>query len=189
MRSIWLFVISCELYDYVYDLAREELKSKLLAKDINIDDETCLNNETYVRVIKLNNKYQYQLSLECTTSDKKTKIYTSSVIDDSLKCNSDGTPLGPTIVFYENKRLKDENKSFPDLIIVDGGLGQINEAKEALNALKVEINILCLYKNDKHQTEGLMDVNGKKYVICLLPLIISRFFTYSGKNVLIELFL
>lgn len=91
------------------DISIEELKSKLLAKDINIDDETCLNNETYVRVIKLNNKYQYQLSLECTTNDKKTKIYTSSVIDDSLKCNSDGTPLGPTIVFYENKRLKDES--------------------------------------------------------------------------------
>ena len=54
------------------DISIEELKSKLLAKDINIDDETCLNNETYVRVIKLNNKYQYQLSLECTTSDKKT---------------------------------------------------------------------------------------------------------------------
>lgn len=90
------------------DISLEELKSKLLAKDIKIDDETCLNNETYVRVIKLNNKYQYQLSLECTTSDKKVKTYTNSVIDDSLKCNS-STPLGPTIVFYENKKLKDES--------------------------------------------------------------------------------
>ena len=69
------------------------------------------------------------------------------------------------VIYRRYKRLKDENKSFPDLIIVDGGLGQIHATKEALDALKVEINILGLYKNDKHQTEGLMDVNGKKYVI------------------------
>ncbi|MCH5180408.1 MAG: excinuclease ABC subunit C [Erysipelotrichales bacterium] len=69
------------------------------------------------------------------------------------------------VIYRRYKRLKDENKQFPDLIIVDGGLGQIHAAKEALDAAGVTINLLGLYKNDKHQTDGLMDVEGTKYQI------------------------
>lgn len=69
------------------------------------------------------------------------------------------------VIFRRYHRLKEENKEFPDLIIVDGGLGQIHAAKEALVAAGVNINLLGLYKNDKHQTEGLMNENGEKFVI------------------------
>ncbi|MCH5172072.1 MAG: excinuclease ABC subunit C [Erysipelotrichales bacterium] len=69
------------------------------------------------------------------------------------------------VIYRRYKRLKEENKEFPDLIIVDGGLGQIHAAKEALDASGVSINLLGLYKNDKHQTDGLMDVEGRKYQI------------------------
>ena len=69
------------------------------------------------------------------------------------------------IVKRRYNRLKEESKEFPDLIIVDGGLGQINAAKKALDEINVNINLAGLYKNDKHLTEGLMDVNGNKYVI------------------------
>ncbi len=69
------------------------------------------------------------------------------------------------VIYRRYKRLKYENKDLPDLIIVDGGLGQIHSAQEALDAVGVEINLLGLYKNDKHQTDGLMDVNGTKYQI------------------------
>jgi excinuclease ABC subunit C len=67
------------------------------------------------------------------------------------------------VVYRRYSRLKEENQPFPDLIIVDGGLGQIHAAKEALDQAEVTIPLLGLYKNDKHQTEGLMDINGEIY--------------------------
>ena len=64
-------------------------------------------------------------------------------------------------------RLKNENKKLPDLILVDGGLIQIEAAYETLKELELENTIFLagLYKNDRHQTEGLMDVNGNTYKI------------------------
>ena len=69
------------------------------------------------------------------------------------------------VVYRRYKRMKDENQSFPDLILVDGGLNQINAASKALNKAEVTINLFGLVKNNKHQTAGLMDINGNIYDI------------------------
>lgn len=62
-------------------------------------------------------------------------------------------------------RLKEEKSTYPDLIIVDGGLGQIHACQEALNSIDVDIPFVGLYKNDKHQTEGLMSKDGEVFII------------------------
>ena len=50
------------------------------------------------------------------------------------------------------------NKSeLPDLIIVDGGINQINACLDILNALKLNIRVCGLKKNDKHRTNELID--------------------------------
>lgn len=69
------------------------------------------------------------------------------------------------VTYRHYKRLKDENKKLPDLILVDGGLIQIEAAKKSLDKLDLNINLYGLYKNDKHQTSGLMDINGNTYPI------------------------
>lgn len=69
------------------------------------------------------------------------------------------------IVFRRYKRLKDEGKDLPDLILVDGGLNQIKAADSALKKAEVSINLFGLVKNNKHQTAGLMDINGNIYDI------------------------
>ena len=69
------------------------------------------------------------------------------------------------IVYRRYKRLKDESQGLPDLILVDGGLNQINAATSALAEAGVSINLFGLVKNNKHQTAGLMDINGKIYDI------------------------
>ena len=51
----------------------------------------------------------------------------------------------------------------PDLILVDGGLIQIEAALEALKSIEVEIPVFGLYKNNKHQTEGVIDRLGNTY--------------------------
>ena len=56
------------------------------------------------------------------------------------------------------KVLKD-NLERPDLIIVDGGIGQINVALEIIDSLNLNIPIIGLKKNDKHRTEALIKTN------------------------------
>ena len=63
------------------------------------------------------------------------------------------------------KRMIKENVSFPDLILLDGGITQIHIANEVFSKLNISINVFGLYKNDKHQTEGIIDSNGNKYVL------------------------
>ncbi|MBQ8971304.1 MAG: excinuclease ABC subunit C, partial [Lachnospiraceae bacterium] len=44
---------------------------------------------------------------------------------------------------------------FPDLIMMDGGRGQVNIASEVLNELKLDIPICGMVKDDNHRTRGL----------------------------------
>ena len=53
------------------------------------------------------------------------------------------------------KVLKD-NLEKPDLVVVDGGLGQINVAREVINELGLDIPVCGLKKDDKHATNVLL---------------------------------
>ena len=57
-------------------------------------------------------------------------------------------------------RLIEENADFPDLILTDGGLGQIHAGAEVIEELELTIPVFGLFKNDKHQTKGLMNKDG-----------------------------
>lgn len=45
--------------------------------------------------------------------------------------------------------------NFPDLIMMDGGMGQVNIALEVLGALKINIPVCGMVKDDHHRTRGL----------------------------------
>ena len=45
---------------------------------------------------------------------------------------------------------------FPELIMMDGGKGQVNVAKEVLRELNIDIKVCGLVKDDKHQTRGII---------------------------------
>ena len=45
---------------------------------------------------------------------------------------------------------------FPDLMLLDGGKGQVSAVKKVLNKYNVEIPLWGLYKDDKHRTKGLI---------------------------------
>lgn len=55
------------------------------------------------------------------------------------------------VVYRRYKRLIQENKSFPQLIIIDGGKGQLSAALESINALnlKGKITLVGLAKNEE----------------------------------------
>lgn len=54
--------------------------------------------------------------------------------------------------------------TFPDLIMMDGGKGQVNIALEVLDSLNIDIPVCGLVKDDKHQTRGIV-YNNKELII------------------------
>ncbi|KEI96798.1 excinuclease ABC subunit C [Clostridium botulinum A2B3 87] len=53
---------------------------------------------------------------------------------------------------------------FPDLILMDGGKGQINIALEVLNTFNIDIPVCGMVKDNKHRTRGLI-YNGEEIII------------------------
>ncbi len=64
------------------------------------------------------------------------------------------------VVFRRYRRLKEERAIFPDLIMVDGGKGQLAAAVEQLELLAVEIPIIALAKREEE-----VFVPGKRHPI------------------------
>lgn len=68
------------------------------------------------------------------------------------------------VVFRRYSRLIDEGSALPDLIITDGGKGQMGVVKEMITRLGLEIPIAGLAKNDKHRTNELLMFDGDEIV-------------------------
>ncbi|MDE4541108.1 excinuclease ABC subunit UvrC [Thermoanaerobacterium sp. R66] len=61
----------------------------------------------------------------------------------------------------ERKEDKAKFHIMPDLILVDGGLGHVKTAIEALQQLNVEIPVYGMVKDSKHRTRGLVSPDGE----------------------------
>ena len=54
---------------------------------------------------------------------------------------------------------------YPDLILMDGGKGQVNVALKALNEIGFNIPICGMVKDDRHRTRALITEERKKLKI------------------------
>ena len=63
------------------------------------------------------------------------------------------------VIFRRYSRVLNDNLTPPDLIIVDGGIGQLNVAREVLKELNLNIPTAGLKKNDKHNTSELVGLD------------------------------
>ena len=68
------------------------------------------------------------------------------------------TVIGPndydSMAEIVERRIKYEN--LPDLILLDGGKGQVSSVKKVLDKYGVDIPLWGMYKDDKHRTKGLI---------------------------------
>ncbi|MCC0627778.1 MULTISPECIES: excinuclease ABC subunit UvrC [unclassified Clostridioides] len=68
------------------------------------------------------------------------------------------TVIGPndydSMAEIVDRRLKHGN--LPDLILLDGGKGQVSAVKKALELNDIDIPLWGMYKDDKHRTKGLI---------------------------------
>lgn len=63
------------------------------------------------------------------------------------------------VIYRRYFRMLKENLEKPDLIIVDGGMGQIHVAREVLDSLCISIPVAGLKKDNHHATESLLAGN------------------------------
>ena len=61
------------------------------------------------------------------------------------------------VIYRRYQRALVDKTELPNLIIVDGAIGQINACKEILEKLNLNIKVCGLRKNDKHRTNDLVD--------------------------------
>lgn len=63
------------------------------------------------------------------------------------------------VIYRRYFRVLCDNLTRPDLIIVDGGIGQIHSAREIIDSLGLNIPVVGLKKDDKHATSKLLAFN------------------------------
>lgn len=69
---------------------------------------------------------------------------------------SDDTKTMYEVVSRRYSRLKKEESKYPDIILIDGGKGQVSASKKALDELGINIPVLGLVKDDNHRTDHLL---------------------------------
>ncbi|MCE6115348.1 GIY-YIG nuclease family protein [Mycoplasmopsis agalactiae] len=93
-------------------------------------------------------------------------VYTNGIKNKSLyrKFNLEALSYRSADVDYIRQSItkffsSDKNTKDFDLIITDGGLQQVNEAKKTLKFLGLNIPVIGLVKNEHHKTRALIDLN------------------------------
>ena len=98
-----------------------------------------------------------KVCFEDGTSNKK--LYRKYLIKGDNK--KDDLASMHEVVYRRLFKIISDNDYKPDLIIVDGGLNQLNEVKEIVSNLNLEINLAGLVKDDKHNTRALINEQGE----------------------------
>ena len=74
-----------------------------------------------------------------------------------LNDKNDDYDMMREVIYRRYERALVEKTELPNLIIVDGGIGQIHACRGVLESLNLNIKVCGLKKNDKHRTNDLVD--------------------------------
>lgn len=128
--------------------ALEELKSKLNLS--RVDRIELFDNSNLFGNYNVSGMVVFVMGKPSKNDYRKFKI-TSDVNDDY------GTMR--EVIYRRYFRVLKDNLEKPDLIIVDGGVGQINVAREVILSLGLDIPVVGLKKDDKHSTNVLLGLD------------------------------
>lgn len=158
--------IKKKIIDMAYDNARAVLDEKfeLIIRD---EQRTFEANEDLGKIIGIKGLKRIEAfdnaHLFGTFTVSAMVVFTNGKPDKKeyrkYKINSDSKDDYHTmkeVIYRRYYRVLHERLEKPDLIIVDGGIIQVNAAKEVLDNLYLDIPVLGLKKNEKHTTTALI---------------------------------
>ena len=126
-------------------IANEELKNIL--KLDKLDRIEIFDNAHLFGTYNVSGMVVYVDGKESKNDYRKYKI--------SVDKNDDYTTMRE-VIYRRYFRVLNDNLTKPDLILVDGGKGQINAATDIIKSLGLEIPVAGLKKDDKHATNALI---------------------------------
>ncbi len=155
-----------DLIKMAYDNAKLNLENKF--EEIKKDDlRTSQANEELAKILGMESIYRidvfdnsnlfgsFAVSGMVVFIDGKPAKKEYRKYKVSVDVNDDYNTM-KEILYRRYQRAMVEKTELPDLIIVDGGENQIRAAKDILESLKLDINVVGLKKNDKHRTNDLI---------------------------------
>jgi excinuclease ABC subunit C len=77
------------------------------------------------------------------------------------------------VIYRRFRRMEDGDAGFseyPDLILLDGGLGHVNAVMQVMRGMRLDIPVAGMVKNDSHRTRGLI-YNGEELELKAHPLL------------------
>ena len=80
------------------------------------------------------------------------------------------------MLYRRFKRALEGDKSFdtfPDAILMDGGLGQVTSARKILTAMKIDIPVVGMAKDDHHRTRAVVFEDGREITLKNHPMLFS----------------
>lgn len=126
--------------------ANKELATLLNIKDLSVIE--AFDNSNLFGSFTVSGMAVFVDGLPSKNDYRKYKI--------SFEANDDYNIMKEVIYRRYFRVLKDHLRK-PELIIVDGGINQINACKSVLEQLNLDIKVCGLKKNDKHRTNELID--------------------------------
>jgi excinuclease ABC subunit C len=89
------------------------------------------------------------------------KMYRQFHLPETLKQDDPGAMA--YLIQRRYARLMEDKSPLPDLIVVDGGQTQLQAGLKSLASLGLSIPMVGLFKNDRHQTKGLLTKDGEVF--------------------------
>ncbi len=136
--------------EYVTEEANESLR-KILKLPV-LDRIDLFDNSNLFGDFSVSGMVVFKNGTEAKNEYRKYKI--------SVDKNDDFNTMKEVIYRRYYRALLDKTE-LPNLIIVDGGVNQINACKSVLEELNLDIKVCGLRKNEKHRTNDLID--GSNY--------------------------
>lgn len=91
--------------------------------------------------------------------------------------NGDDYASFDEVVFRRFKRLLDEKKTLPQLVLIDGGIGQLNVVRKVFDKLGISqtVDLISISKDDSHRSSMIHTIDGGRY-----PILSDESFTTLG---------
>lgn len=134
-------------------LANEELKNLLNLEKLHTIE--AFDNSNLFGTFTVSGMVVFKEGLPSKKDYRKFKI--------SFEANDDYNIM-KEVIYRRYFRLLKEKKELPDLILVDGGINQINACKSVINEFNLNIKVCGLKKNSKHNTNELIDGDTYKTI-------------------------
>lgn len=173
IENIFFSFPKTKLYINMLNFANQNAKNSIEDKfakfsknNSNIDIQEQLSNILKVNcnnIVIFDNSFQINTNIACGAAcvyqhgEINTKMSRHFFHQVNYSRNADVEYMFLTI----SKYLKLFN-NYPNILIVDGSIQQVNEAKKATKLFNLDIPIFGLVKNENHQTNYLISSEGKE---------------------------